>query len=46
VIGSCPRCGEKVKGFFKACGRCEQTLTLQTESKAPKKVMKEAEDDE
>lgn len=45
-MASCPRCGEKTKGFFRLCGLCDQATTILTKSKTPGRPIQEPEDDE
>lgn len=33
MINSCVRCGNKVKGFFKICGMCQQTVDIERKPK-------------
>lgn len=43
MINSCPRCGTKLRGFFKICGVCQMEVDVQ---KKPKVVIdREQEED-
>ena len=50
MINSCPRCGQKNKGFMKLCGACKQQVALMgnldAQKKNPIRPIEEPEDDE
>ena len=43
MINSCVRCGNKVKGFFKICGMCQQEVDI---SRKPKVVVDREKEEE